>query len=269
MRTKIKYFLIAAFMLPAMGIQAQETKMITQEPVYEMTVPIPENITTPDKVETSIGTLDFFDGIPTLETKDVLYDYVDRARAVEAYINMIPAVSLYNIRKGSRDMGQYNSNQILIWNKLADSKALVLTFNNTSLYTWGFLDLKKDGPTVIEIPPGVLGILDDANFRYITDMGAAGPDKGEGGKYLILPPGYDGEVPDGYYVFQSNTYNVWNFMRGYTKTGVVNLCVEFIMNKSFHLRPYFGVDINQKIVRRVLRYRALPFSEQVVPNQRQ
>jgi len=89
MRTKIKYFLIAAFMLPAMGIQAQETKMITQEPVYEMTVPIPENITTPDKVETSIGTLDFFDGIPTLETKDVLYDYVDRARAVEAYINMI------------------------------------------------------------------------------------------------------------------------------------------------------------------------------------
>ena len=200
--------------------QAQQPKMITQQPVYEMTTPIPENITTPDKVETSIGTLDFFDGIPTLETKDALYDYVDRARAVEAYINMIPAVSLYWLRQGSRDMGQYNSNQILIWNKLADSKALVLTFNNTSLYTWGFLDLKKDGPTVIEIPPGVLGVLDDANFRYITDMGAAGPDKGKGGKYLILPPGYDGDVPDGYYVFKSNTYNVWNFMRGYTKTGV-------------------------------------------------
>ena len=200
--------------------QSWGQKMVTQQPVYEMTVPIPEDITTPSKVETSIGTLDFFDGIPTLETKDALYDYVDRARAVEAYINMLPAVSLYHLRQGSRDLGMGKSNQILIWNKLADSKALVLTFNNTSLYTWGFLDLKNDGPTVIEIPPGVLGILDDAAFRYITDMGAAGPDKGEGGKYLILPPGYEGDVPDGFYVFQSNTYNVWNFMRGYTKNGV-------------------------------------------------
>ena len=130
---------------------------------------------------------------------------MDRARAVQAFINMTPAVSLYNLRKGNRDMGMGKSNQILIWEQLGDSKSLALTYNNTSLYTWGFLDLKKDGPTVIEIPPGVLGILDDAAFRYITDMGAAGPDKGKGGKYLVLPPGYDGEVPDGYYVYQSNT----------------------------------------------------------------
>ena len=96
----------------------------------------------------------------------------------------------------------------------------MLTYNNTSLYTWGFLDLKKDGPTVIEIPPDVLGILDDMYFRYITDMGAAGPDKGKGGKYLILPPGYKGDVPDGYYVFKSKTYCVWNFMRGYVRDSV-------------------------------------------------
>lgn len=214
------YLLFAIVALTFLTTQGQKQKMVTQQPIYDMTVPIPEDITTPSKVETSIGTLDFFDGIPTVETKDALYDYVDRARAVEAYINMLPAVSLYNLREGSRDMGMGKSNQILIWNKLADSKALVLTFNNTSLYTWGFLDLKNDGPTVIEIPPGVLGILDDAAFRYITDMGAAGPDKGEGGKYLILPPGYEGDVPEGYYVYQSNTYNVWNFMRGYTKSGV-------------------------------------------------
>jgi hypothetical protein len=57
-------------------------------------------------------------------------------------------------------------------------------------------------------------------FRYITDMGAAGPDRGKGGKYLILPPGYKGDVPDGYYVFESKTYGVWNFMRGYVRDSV-------------------------------------------------
>lgn len=220
---KLSTVVLAAIMVTGLTtvspLQAA-TKMITQEPVMKMTIPIPKNITTPATVESSIGTLEFFDGIPTLATKDALYDYVDRARAVEAFINMIPAVSLYNIRKGHRSMGFTKSNQILLWEQLADSKALVLTFNNTSLYTWGFLDLKKDGPTVIEVPPGVLGILDDANFRYITDMGAAGPDKGKGGKYLILPPGYEGEIPGGYYVFKSSTYNVWNFMRGYTEKGI-------------------------------------------------
>jgi hypothetical protein len=102
-----------------MGISAvasaQQTKMITQQPVYKMTTPIPENITTPDKVETPIGTLEFFDGIPDRETIDKVYDYVDRARAVQAFINMTPAVSLYNLREGNRDMGMGKSNQILIW----------------------------------------------------------------------------------------------------------------------------------------------------------
>jgi hypothetical protein len=118
----------------------------------------------------------------------------------------VPAVSMYHIRKGQRDLGHTRSNQIVIAEQMGDSKPLVLTWNNTSLYTWGFLDLKKDGPTVIEIPPDVLGILDDMYFRYISDMGAAGPDKGKGGKYLVLPPGYDGDVPDGYFVVQSRTY---------------------------------------------------------------
>ena len=189
-------------------------------PKYEMTTDIPPAVTTPDKVPTSLGTLEFFDGVPTGDTMEKVYDFVDRARAVEVFINMTPAVSMYNIRKGQRNLGHTRSNQIVIAEQMGDSKPLVLTWNNTSLYTWGFLDLKKDGPTVIEIPPDVLGILDDMYFRYITDMGAAGPDRGKGGKYLILPPGYEGDVPDGYYVFKSKTYGVWNFMRGYVRDSV-------------------------------------------------
>ena len=188
-------------------------------PKYKMTTDIPESITTPDKVETSIGTFDYFDGVPSKATTDTVYDYMDRARAVEVFVNLIPAVSMYHLRQGMRDIDLTNSNQILIARDMPDSKPLVLTWNNTSLYTWGFLDLKKDGPTVVEVPPGVLGVLNDMYFRYITDIGAAGADKGQGGKYLVLPPGYAGEVPDGYYVVRSETNGVWNFMRGYVKKG--------------------------------------------------
>lgn len=212
--------LITAVLVCADAVQAAKTELITQQPKMEMTTPIPKNITTPDKVQTPIGTLEFFDGVPIGETTEKVYDYVDRARAVDVFINMTPAVSVYHIRQGQRAFGHTRSNQIFIADDMGDSKPLVLTWNNTSLYTWGFLDLKNDGPTVIEIPPDVLGILDDMYFRYITDTGAAGPDKGKGGKYLILPPGYDGEVPEGYYVFESRSYGVWNFMRGYVRDSV-------------------------------------------------
>ena len=200
---------------------AQETKD-THRAEMKMTTDIPQDITTPDKVQTPIGELQFFDGIPIGDTKESVYDYMDRARAVMVYVNMLPAVSTYSLLQGSRDMNAVNSNQILIWEQLADSKVLVLTFNNTSLYTWGFLDLEKDGPTVIEIPPDVLGILDDGDMRYLSDMGAAGPDKGKGGKYLVLPPGYEGDVPEGYFVVKSTSYVVWNFMRGYVRGSVTN-----------------------------------------------
>jgi hypothetical protein len=187
---------------------------------YKMTTPIPENITTPDKVQSSIGTLNFFDGVPTKETAQAVYDYVDRARAVEVYLNMVPAISQFHMRKGQQNLGAKECHQILIHEQLCDSKTLVLTTNTSTLYVWGFLDLKKDGPTVIDLPPGVLGMLNDMYFRYIEDMGVAGPDKGKGGKYLVLPPDYEGDVPDGYFVARSRTYGVWNFMRGYLKHGI-------------------------------------------------
>ena len=189
-------------------------------PTYKMTTETPGQITTPDKVSTPIGTLEFFDGVPTGNTTAAIYEYMDRARAVQVYVNMIPAVSMYSLRKAQHEMGAIDSHQILIWEELMDSKTRWLTPNNTALYTLGFFDLKKDGPTVMELPPDVLGMLDDGNMRWLGDIGMAGPDKGKGGKYLLLPPGYEGEVPDGYHVYRSKTYTVWNFMRGYVRTSV-------------------------------------------------
>ncbi len=152
------------------------------------------------------------------------------ARAVEVFINMIPAVSMYHLRQGQRDIGVTEANQILIAADMGDSKPLVLTWNNTPLYTWGFLDLKKDGPTVVDIPPGVLGVFNDMYFRYIADTGAAGADKGKGGKYLVLPPGYEGDVPKGYFVVESKTYGVGNFMRGYVSDSVKEASERIINN---------------------------------------
>ncbi|MGB5202380.1 MAG: hypothetical protein WBR56_21030, partial [Sedimenticolaceae bacterium] len=87
---------------------APDVKMITQKPVMKMTTPIPQNITTPAKVETPIGTLEFFDGIPIGDTKDAVYDYMDRARAVQVYVSTIPAVSTYSLLQGSRDVGAHD-----------------------------------------------------------------------------------------------------------------------------------------------------------------
>jgi len=210
---------ILTLMVSGLLVASMASVTWAKPPTYKMTTDIPVSITTPDKVKTSIGKLEFFDGVPSEKTVEKVYDYVDRARAVDVFINMVPAVSMYHLRQGMYDMGLTKSNQILIAEDMPDSKPLVLTWNNTSLYTWGFLVLKKDGPTVVELPPGVLGVFNDMYFRYMADIGAAGPDKGKGGKYLVLPPGYKGKVPKGYFVVKSRTYGVWNFMRGYVKKG--------------------------------------------------
>lgn len=204
--------------------ESTATKMTYEQtvtlPTTSMTQATPNQITAPDVINSPAGTFEFFDGVPTKETAKSVYDYVDRARGVEAFINMIGTVNMASLRIGARAIGATEYYQIPSWQGLADSKSLILTGNNTSLYTWSFLDLKKDGPMVIELPADVLGFLDDMHFRYITDLGAAGPDKGKGGKYLVLPPGYKGEIPEGYFVNHSRTYGVWVLMRGYVLTTV-------------------------------------------------
>ena len=83
-----------------------------------------------------------------------------------------------------------------------------------------YLDTETDGPTVIEIPPGMLGMVNDSWFRWVEDLGAIGPDKGKGGKYLVLPPGYKSDVPTGYFVLRPKTYWSWAMVRGSTAQGV-------------------------------------------------
>jgi hypothetical protein len=96
---------------------------------------------------------------------------------------------------------------VLLFEELMDSKALWLTPNTVSVYMASWMGL-GDEPMVLETPPNVLGFINDAWFQYVVDFGNAGPDKGRGGKFLILPPGYEGEVPDGYLVYRPLMYGV-------------------------------------------------------------
>ena len=83
-------------------------------------------------------------------------------------------------------------NEVLIFSELMDAKSLFLTANADTIYFLGIIDLTK-GPMVLETPPMALGAIDDMWFRWVTDFGLPGPDRGEGGKYLFVPPGYDGQ----------------------------------------------------------------------------
>ena len=193
---------------------------------------IPTSIMTPDVVNTSIGELNFTDGAPTIDTVQKLYDNLDTIRSTEVFLNAIPMASLEALRIGHESLGITTSNQVVVFDKLMDSNPLFLTGNTDTVYASAFLDLERDGPTVIEVPAGMgPTTVNDAFFRFVTDLGIVGPDKGKGGKYLILPPGYDGEVPEGYFVSQSTSYVNWFIARGFLKDGKTDAAVSAYKNE--------------------------------------
>lgn len=186
-------------------------------PQMKMATEIPVGIAAPDAVETRLGTLKFFDGIPDQPSVEKLYDNLDFQRAVQAYLLALPPVSMVGLRDGLTKFGPANIT-IPTFETLMDSRSIFLTANANTPYTWMWISL-KDGPLVAEIPPGVLGMINDMWFYYVTDMGLVGPDKGQGGKYLILPPGYQGVVPEGYFVVRMTTYDGFLGWRNFAVNG--------------------------------------------------
>jgi hypothetical protein len=165
---------------------------------------IPPILLTPDKVETRIGTLEFKDGAPNAATAEKVLDSLDYIRGVDAFMNSFSGASAYAIRKGFHSIGA-EDNTVVIFSDLMDSNSLFLTANADTIYNLAVLDLTK-GPLVVEVPPKALGTINDMWFGWIIDVGGPGPDRGQGGKYLILPPGYDGPLPDnGFFVGRSKT----------------------------------------------------------------
>jgi len=182
--------------------------------------PIPESIMTPAEVDTRIGKLEFFDGVPTQDTADKVLENLLFLRGVETFLNGKPAASIEAIRRGLIGVGVKEAHYLVVTDRLMDSKPLFLTANTDTVYAFNTFDLEKTGPLVIEVPAGMgPGTVNDAYFRFVVDMGAPGPDKGKGGKYLILPPGYESETPEGYFVARSRSYINVLVLRGFLVEG--------------------------------------------------
>jgi hypothetical protein len=191
----------------------------------------------PDQVETSIGTLKFRDGIPDTATAGKLYDQLDLQRGVSAFLSGLRGVSICAARQGIRDAGVKDNEGVLIFSGLMDSKSLFLTANADTVYFLSNIDLTK-GPIVVETPPDTLGLFDDLWFRWVIDFGAPGPDRGMGGKYLLLPPGYDGPLPDGgYFVGRPTTTSVALLGRAFLVNNDPKPAVDTI-KRTLKIYPY-------------------------------
>ena len=205
----------------------------------------PPGLTTPDRVETQIGKLEFKDGAPSAATAQRVYDNLDYIRGVDAFMNSFSGASAYAIRQGFHSI-EAEDNTVVIFSELMDSNSLFLTANADTIYTVAFLDLTK-GPLVVEVPPRALGTLNDMWFGWIIDIGGPGPDRGEGGKYLVVPPGYDGTLPDsGFHIGRSKTTHVLYAVRAFMDNNDPKPAVASI-KKSLKIYPYtpggFGTSI--------------------------
>jgi hypothetical protein len=112
------------------------------------------------------------------------------------------------MKEGSEKIFGKGYNILPIFKERLKARTLITTPNSDVIYAMGYLDL-KEGPLVIEVPPGLQGILDDfwqrpvcsegkiSGLVWCGDVGLPGPDRGEGGKYLLLPP--DSKSENSYY----------------------------------------------------------------------
>ncbi|MFQ6537680.1 MULTISPECIES: DUF1254 domain-containing protein [Aphanothece] len=180
---------------------------------------VPARITTPDTVQTRIGTLRFQDGAPDPATVQLAYDQIDFNRGIEAFVRGMSATSVYAACRGLEDAGVKPNGGIGITEQLMDARSLFLTPNTTTVYVLMCVNL-KDGPMVVRVPPRTLGPVDDADFRWVTDVGVTGPDKGAGGDYLFVPPGYQASLPQqGFHIARPRTNRLVIFYRVFVEKG--------------------------------------------------
>jgi hypothetical protein len=169
-----------------------------------------------------MANLPFAENRPTKETAQTLRDELLFQRATQTYLWALPLISTLGMQVGSEKAFGTGYHVLPIWKKRLDAKTQVTTPNSDVIYAMSYVDL-GDGPLVMEAPPMLQGIFLDYwqrpipvdGGKFAGDVGLAGPDGGKGGKFLLLPPGYKGAVPEGYFVYRSGTYNVFIFLRGF------------------------------------------------------
>ena len=206
---------LATLLATPFTLFAEERYSIPADPNLKYSTPIAPGVAVPDKIESSLGTLDLTYGYPSADTVAKLYDNLDRSRA------------------SLRGFGPDNQTDVL-WEGLVDPRSVELTANDNTIYNFIWIDTKK-GPLVVEVPPKVLGGVNDFWYRWVADVGITGEDQGKGGKYLVLPPEFKGDIPSGYTVLRPNTFGNWLFFRAFVVDGSTKPGVEMVKQ---HLKIY-------------------------------
>jgi hypothetical protein len=200
--------------------------------------------------------LTFVEGYPTKETSARLYDEMDYQRAVQAYIWATPLVNSVGFYKALIAAGlNPAAPSMVVFDKPLSPKQVFMTGNDVSTYGNSTVDLSKTGPFVVDAPEGVLGGIVDFWQRAVLDIGVG--ETRHGAKLLLLPPGYDGNVPDGYTVVRCKTNRVFLLARGTPKPGdgpdaLVKLLAtvglyplaQKDVPRSTHVIPVGGVPMN-------------------------
>jgi hypothetical protein len=233
--------LASTTLIAALALAAVAVAQVTEETI--------RSLGAPDAVETRIGTLEFKDGAPTVETASKVYDTLDFTRALNVYNNSFRGASALAIVKGFESIGA-KPGDVAIFSELMDANSLFLTANADTVYYLTALDLSK-GPIVVEQPSDAVGTINDMWFSWIIDIGAPGPDRGLGGKYLIVGPDYDGPLPEGgYFVAHSKTNLALYAARAYLVDNDPKPAVENV-KRDLKIYPYqpgsFGTSIAQAL----------------------
>jgi len=188
-----------------------------------------------ESTQSDLSRSEFVENWPTDASAEVLLDELLFQRAVQSYLWALPAMNVVAMKEGSERLFGVGYNVMPIWRGRLNPATLVTTPNSDVVYAMAFLDLQKDGPMVVEVGPGLQGILDDFWQRPLTgpltdsklgvpspdgkrwfgDVGLVGPDEGKGGTYVILAPDYDDEEPTEGYVYRSRTSGIFVFWRSF------------------------------------------------------
>lgn len=197
-----------------------------------------------NQVDSSIGKLDYKNGFPSDETSQKLYDELDYQRAVQAYIDTVPFVAFQALYEGLVVAGAGQVNDVPVFSKLLNAKTCVFTGNETTIYGLNAIYLNGE-PVVLEMPAGAIaGMIDNAWQQELTPLGLVGPNKGKGGKFLIIPTDYEGKIPSGYRVIKSDTDKVIWMARGFVTE---KSTAEDARNLLRTIKPYTLSQVGKKV----------------------
>lgn len=169
----------------------------------------------------------YINGYPTAQTAQKAYDEADFNRAVQMYRFFYPTVAILGTWHGNLANGVIPNKVYALLN--GSPNQIVFTPNSDTPYAGMALDTSKVGPIVIDIPAGpIMAAGNDLNQLHVFDLGLPGPDKGKGGKHLLLPPNYKGKIPAGYHIGRPTTNEVLVLVRAIPTTGNMDDAVKLI-----------------------------------------